>query len=208
MPLLALILGMKTATPLVAFVGVTSTIVIAWGSWRNIDLRSAWKLVLASAVGIPLGLVLLKAAPEGLVKGILGVSLVLFSLYNLARPRLVTVQRDEWAYLFGFLAGILGGAYNTNGPPIVLYGALRRWSPVQFRATLQGYFVPAGLMIWVGHALAGLWTLQVVQLYGLALPLVLIAIFLGGRLHSRIPAHRFERLLYVILIGLGILLLV
>ena len=44
---------------------------------------------------------------------------------------------------FGFFAGILGGAYNTNGPPVVIYGSLRKWSPATFRATLQGYFFMA-----------------------------------------------------------------
>jgi uncharacterized membrane protein YfcA len=208
MPLLALTLGMQTATPLVALVGVTSTIVIAWSSWQQIDLRAARKLLLGSIVGIPVGLLLLKAAPEGLVKGVLGFSLVGFSLYNLARPRLAALRRESWAYGFGFLAGVLGGAYNTNGPPVVLYGALRRWPPERFRATLQGYFVPAGLLIWIGHALAGLWTRRVLTLYVLALPLLLVTIPLGSRLHRRIPAQRFEQALYVLLIGLGGLLLV
>jgi hypothetical protein len=25
------------------------------------------------------------------------------------------------------IVAVLGGAYNTNGPPVVFYGALRRW---------------------------------------------------------------------------------
>jgi uncharacterized membrane protein YfcA len=91
---------------------------------------------------------------------------------------------------------------------VVLYGALRRWPPERFRATLQGYFVPAGLLIWIGHALAGLWTRRVLTLYVLALPLLLVTIPLGSRLHRRIPAQRFEQALYVLLIGLGGLLLV
>ena len=96
-----------------------------------------------------------------------------------------------------------------DGPicPLVLYGALRRWPPQRFRATLQGYFVPTSALIWVGHGLTGLWTDRVVQLYVLALPVLVLAIALGTRLHRRIPAHRFERLLYLVLIGLGGLLL-
>ena len=50
------------------------------------------------------------------------------------------------AWLFGFGAGVLGGAYGMNGPPLVAYGALRHWSPKRFRATLQGYFLPASLV--------------------------------------------------------------
>ena len=30
-----------------------------------------------------------------------------------------------------------------NGPPLAIYGSMRRWSAQHFRATLQGYFLPA-----------------------------------------------------------------
>jgi hypothetical protein len=112
------------------------------------------------------------------------------------------------AYLFGFIAGILGGAYNTNGPPIVMYGTLQRWSPERFRATLQGYFVPTGLLILLGHGAAGLWTPQVFWLFGCSFPLIMLGVFLGGRLNQAIPKARFERVLYFFLIGIGILLMV
>lgn len=208
MPLLTLTIGVQAATPLVALVGVTIALTIVGGSWRSIDIRATWRLILASLVGIPVGLFLLTSAPEEVVKGVLGALIILFSLYGLSHPTLPLLHRQNWAYGFGFVAGILGGAYNTNGPPVVIYGTLRRWPPIRFRATLQGYFLPTIIMIAVGHGLSGLWTFEVLQLYALALPLVLAAIFLGGKLNARIPAGRFERFLYVVLIVLGMLLLV
>jgi len=207
MPLLVLTVGVQTATPLVAFVMLTTTGVLLWGSWRHVDLHATRQLVLSSVVGIPVGVLLLKTAPEAWVKGPLGVFLILSSLYTLLRPPLRALERGGWAYVFGFVAGVLGGAYNTNGPPLVLYGALRRWSPEQFRATLQGYFVLATVMIWVGHGLSGLWTRRVVTLYLLSLPLVLLALVLGATLNHRLSAQRFDRLLCVMLLGLGLLLL-
>ncbi len=171
------------------------------------DFHATWQFVLSSVVGIPVGVLILKTAPEAWVKGLLGGVLIASSLYALLRPPLKRLERHGWAYVFGFVAGVLGGAYNTNGPPLVLYGTLRRWSPERFRATLQGYFVPATVMIWMGHGLSGLWTPWVMKLYVLSLPLVLLAIALGAKLNHRIPAKRFERLLCVILIGLGLLLL-
>ena len=44
------------------------------------------------------------------------------------------------AYLFGFVAGVLGAAYNTSGVVITIYATLRDWSPDRFRSTLQSYF--------------------------------------------------------------------
>jgi hypothetical protein len=42
------------------------------------------------------------------------------------------LQDDRLAWLFGFAAGVLGEAYGMNGPPLVVYGALR--SPLKVTA--------------------------------------------------------------------------
>ena len=207
MPLLTLIGGVQMATPLVALMALTIALTIVAKNWRSIDFYTTWRLVLASTVGIPLGLFILKNAPADPVKNTLGVILILFSLYRLSQPRLPAIYRPNWAYGFGLIAGILGGAYNTNGPPVVIYGTLHRWPPVSFRATLQGYFLPTALLIAAGHGLSGLWTTDVLTTFTLALPFILLAIYIGGKLNARIPAGRFENLLYMILILLGALLL-
>lgn len=205
MPLLAMLVGVKTATPVVAFAASTIALVILLGSWRDVDVRATWRLVVSSLAGIPFGLLLLKFAPEAYAKGVLGALLVAYGLYNLFAPRLPAVESDALAYVFGFAAGVLGGAYNTNGPPVVVYGALRRWPPESFRATLQGCFVLTGLMILAGHGLAGLWTPLVLKLYLWSLPAVLLAVFLGARLNRRIPRESFSRLVYAFLVVVGVL---
>jgi uncharacterized membrane protein YfcA len=208
MPLLAMLINLRTATPLVAFAASTISITILLGSWREVDFKAAWRLILSSLIGIPLGLYFLIHLPETLVKGVLGVVLILFGLYKLFDPRLPTYRNDLLAYVFGFLGGLLGGAYNTNGPPVVLYGALRGWSPESYRATLQAYFLPTGMTILIGHGLAGLWTPTVLKLYLYALPLILIAIFLGGRLNQYLSSEWFNRIIYAFLIVLGIILII
>jgi uncharacterized membrane protein YfcA len=207
MPLLVVTIGAQTATPLVAFMGFTIAITILSRNWRDVDIKAAWRLIVSSLVGIPLGILLLKEAPESLVNGILGVLLVLFGLYNLVTPRLPTLQWEGFAYIFGFVSGVLGGAFNTNGPPIVIYSTMRRWPPERFRATLQGYFFPSGIFLLSSHALAGLWTRDVLQSYAYSLPFILLAIFLGGKLNQRIPHGRFERFIHVFLILIGVYLL-
>jgi uncharacterized membrane protein YfcA len=207
MPLLALLVGLQVATPVVAFAASTIGITILLGHWRSVDVSSTWRLVAASLVGIPFGLVLLELAPEAYVKAALGALLILYGLYSLIAPRLPVVQGNWAAYVFGFVAGVLGGAYNTNGPPVVVYGALRRWPPEHFRATLQGCFLLTGLMILAGHGVAGLWTREVLRLYLYSLPAILLAIYLGAKLNRRIARETFSRAVYVFLIVMGALFL-
>jgi len=207
MPLLALVVGMQTATPLVAFVASTIALTVLLSKWRAVDVKDAWRLILLSLIGIPFGLVLLKLAPEHLVKAIMGGLLIAYGLYSLIAPRLPTIQNENSAYLFGFVAGVLGGAYNTNGPPVVMYGMLRRWPPEHFRATLQCYFLFTGLSILAGHGIAGLWTVSVLRLYLYSVPAILLAIYTGEKISRRIPKETFSRVVYVFLIAMGALFL-
>jgi uncharacterized protein len=207
MPLLTLMIGLPTATPLVALVATTLTVLMLGSSWRKIDLRSTWRLLGAAALGVPIGVLLVRLAPAALVTRALGVMLIAFGLFSLFRPALITLAHPSWSYLFGFLAGVLGSAYNTAGPPMVLYSAAQRWPPARFRATMQGVFLPISLLVLLSHALAGLWSPWVFELYALSLPLMLLAIWLGEQLSRRIAEHRFDRLVYGALVVLGLLLL-
>ena len=192
MPLLTLILGIHIATPLFALVASTVALIIVLSSWQSIDIKAAWQLVIATIVGIPFGILLLKVAPERIVIKALGVFLIVFGIYRLTRSELPRLTNQRWAYLFGFIAGILGSAYNTNGPPIVIYGTMQRWNPERFRATLQGYFLPSGLVIIASHGLTNLWTIEVFRLYLFAFPVVLIATLIGSKLNQLIPLQRFD----------------
>jgi uncharacterized protein len=197
-PLLALTMPVQVAAPL--------AVVVVIQDWRNVHVRSAGWLVLSTLFGIPLGLLLLKTVPESVVKSILGVFIIAFAIYSLA-GRKPELHNDRLAPLFGFIAGILGGAYGMNGPPLVVYGVLRRWQPTQFRATLQGYFLIASIVGMAGYAITGLWTRTVSNYFVLSLPLALIAIFLGRVIHRRLSRSGFLISVNVGLALIGVLLL-
>jgi hypothetical protein len=73
---------------------------------------------------------------------------------------------------------------------------------------MQGYFLPTGLTILIGHGLAGLWTPTVLRLYGYALPVIVAAVIAGGWVNKRIAAHRFHRVVYGFLVVVGFILIV
>ena len=208
MPLLALVIGIQVATPLVAMGASTIAFTILLKSWRKVEIKAAWRLVIATWIGIPLGIFFLKAAPEILVKSLLGILLMGFGAYNLFIPDLPKLLNEKWALVTGLIAGILGGAYNTNGPPVVIYGMLRRWDPEKFRATLQGYFLPTGFAILITHGLAGMWTTQVVRLYGYSIPIIIGAVLLGEKVNLLIPQGKFDKIIYGFLVVIGVFLII
>ncbi len=220
MPLLTLFMGVKTATPLVALMTTTTTAALLWQNRRNVELGSVWRLIVAAVVGVPIGVYFLRVVPEMIVTKGLGIILILFGAYFLAQPvlfrkgegnspsPLLRLQDERWAYAFGLMAGILGGAYTVGGPPVIMYGTMRGWSPEQFRAGVQSSYLPISILTLISHGISGLWTPQVVQTYLLVIPVGLIATTLGNRLSHRLPAQQFRVLVYGLLVVLGILMVV
>lgn len=201
-PLLALHIPITVAAPLAVLVSVLVAGVIVVQDWRKVEVRSAAWLVVSALLGIPLGLLLLTQGNDHFVKTILAILIAGFSIYSLTAKSRLHLQKDHpmWLLCSGFCSGILGGAYGMNGPPLAVYGSLRRWSPQHFRATLQGYFLPASLLGLIGYAVAGLWLPVVTRYFLLSIPGVLVAILIGRALNHRLSGDGFFRYVYIGLI--------
>src|SRR3954471_20017992 len=207
-PLLALFIPVEVAAPVAVLVSVTVAGLVLIQDWRHVHAGSAGRLILSTMFGIPFGLLLLTTVAEPVVKAALAVIIIAFSAYCLAGRSRFELRDDRLAWLFGFGAGVLGGAYGMNGPPLVAYGAMRRWSPERFRPTLQGYFLPASLVGMVGYGMAGLWVPAVTRYYLASLPVVLAATALGRVLNRRLDGRRFLLYVHVGLVVIGVVLLI
>ena len=198
------------AAPLAVLLSITIAAVVVVQDWRKIHLRSTIWLVLPTLAGIPIGLALLASGHQRLAKAGLAAVIIAFSAYFLfgRAPFHLRHESRRWLLACGFCAGVLGGAYGMNGPPLVIYGSIRRWPAQQFRATLQAYFLPASLLGMAGYWLAGLWVHSVTHYYLISLPIVLPAIILGRFIHHRLPANVFMRYVYLGLGATGTLLLI
>jgi uncharacterized membrane protein YfcA len=213
-PLLAFYIPLEQAAPLAVLVSITIAAIVVVQDWKKIHLRSTAWLVLSTLAGIPLGLRLLTSSHQSAVKAALGAIIIVFSVYSsiglmLGREPL-ELQHDSrrWLLACGFLAGVLGGAYGMNGPPLVVYGTMRRWSAQHFRATLQGYFLPASIIGMIGYWLAGLWVPAVTHYYLVSLPVTLLGVVIGRVINHRMQGETFLKYIYFGLAGIGVLLLV
>lgn len=206
-PLLALIIPVRIATPIAVFASVVVASFVVLRDWRHIHFRSVGWLIASTLFGIPLGLLLLKTVPEPVTDFVLACIIILYSGFSLFHPRRFLLKDDRLAWVFGFFAGITGGSYGMNGPPLAIYGTLKGWSPERFRATLQGYFLPASILGLGGYGLTGLWTSEVSRLSLWSLPVIMMGIFFGRRLNRRIDPRRFNFIIHGFLIFVATILL-
>lgn len=207
MPLLALLpVSLHTSASLVGLAGLTVAALSLTARTREVDVHAFVRLSIGTVLGIPLGLALLLLVPASVTSTVLGVLLVLYGGWSLNRSSVVARVGRGWAYPTGVAAGALGAAYNFNGVPVVVFATLRRWSPGRFRGTLQAHFLFSGVLVVAGQALGGVWTAELPRLFALSLPAVGLATWAGHVLHGRIPAARFARYVYLLVLCLGVLL--
>jgi hypothetical protein len=207
MALLPDLVGIRVATPLVALVAEVFEVYMLLRYHHSMKVRTIWPIVAAALVGIPFGLLFLKRVDENLVLRVLGALIVGYPLYALSGLRLPELKRRRWRYGAGFLAGLLGGAYNVSGPPVILYGTARRWPPMEFKANLQGFFVFSSFFTLLGHFISRNITPQVWENFWISLPALVIGGLLGTSLDRFLNPERFRKIVLVVLVILGVRLI-
>ncbi len=206
MPLITLLVGLPTAAPLVALAGLTVYTINLIRYHQAINVREVLRLGAASALGVPVGIWLLSTVNETLVRQALGLTLIAYAIYALVRPVTTHLPSGKWVYPAGFIAGCLGGAYNTPGPPAIIYGSLRRWPKDEFRAVLQALFFVNGVIVVASHCIAHHVTTTILALYSCAAPAILLGILAGSRVDRKIDSAGFRTVVTVMILALGLLL--
>jgi hypothetical protein len=207
MPLLAALLGLQTAAPLVALIGVAAEGVLLVRYRLSVNRKMVLRLLLPSLFGIPLGVLALREIGEAIMLTILGVFILVYAVYALWNPGIPSPKGAGWAYGAGFLAGLLGGAYNTAGPPVIVYGDSQRWMRSEFKGNLQGFFLFNSIFLVLTHWFAQNYTSAIWRDFLLALPALALGVLGGLWLDGRMDADKFRKLVLLLLIVIGIALI-
>lgn len=181
-----------------------------WKLRRALHFNRLLPFIAGSAVGIPAGIVVLRWASPAELRIAVGVLLILFSLYNLARPKLTEVK-NAGALLdggVGVLNGILGGSTGLGGILPTIWCGMRGWPKDEQRAVFQPTAVATFLMIiiWLGGA--GAVTADMLRLFVIGLPALIAGSWLGWKLYGRIDEATFRNIVLGLLFASGVTLVV
>jgi uncharacterized protein len=206
--LLPFLIPPAMAVPLITVYSAIFALVMAVQLRHDVVWSRLADLLLGSALGAPLGVWILTILSPGMLRRLIGVVLIVVVVIEL---RGISPQRlggRGWGWGAGFLAGLLGGAVGTPGPPVVLYAAAQGWKPRPLKATLQTFFVANQAVVLAGYWWAGLLTPEVMGLVvAFALPAV-AGVALGMHFFTRLDHLRFRRLVFALLLITGCILCV
>ncbi len=212
-PLMGLVVPMKVLIPAWTLLGVGAGVTLLGRDSRNIAWSEVAKVLPTCMLGVLLGIYLFSVIDGVWLQRGLGVLVVLYGGYSLwATFRPIAKPRGPaWllAAAMGFGGGVVGATFGTLASLFfAIYFDATRLAKEAFRATMSAVL----LVLTVGRGI-GYWTVdqyssEVLLTFAIALPMMLLGIFVGDRIHTSLSDTAFRRTICAILMVSGAALLV
>jgi uncharacterized membrane protein YfcA len=207
-PLLALFLPLKFVVPLILLLDFTASIVIGGLHFKRVKWNEIGLLIPFGVVGVIVGTSLLVKLPPGPMLLALAGFVFIFALRSVLNIRGDKPISRGWAVPAALTGGTVGALFGTGGPPYVIYLTHRIHDKSDLRATFSALFFTEGLTRIASFLIVGLLlSSQVWIAYVAALPLMLGALYLGGRVHVGLSQPQMTRLVGVLLLVSSVSLL-
>ncbi len=213
MPLLALVIPMKVLVPAWTLMGIASSLTVLGRDWAYVVVRDLSRILPACVLGIGLGLYVFATLDTDTLARGLGITIVLYGAYSVwtgggadrAPPRSPRIVGP----LSGLLGGITGATFGTMASLFfAVYLDALRVTKVEFRATMSALLLTLCTVRGIGYYAVGEFSVEALVLFAAGMPLMLLGMFLGDRIHARISEAIFLRLVGAILIVSGVALLI
>jgi uncharacterized membrane protein YfcA len=200
---------LQTATLIIAF-GLLVQGIAVWKLRHALNWSRLWPFLLGAAFGVPLGVAILRWADVAQIQIGVGLFLMLYSAYGLARPTLAPVRSGGAALDtgVGFLNGVLGGATGFAGILVTIWSGLRGWPKDVQRTVFQPVGVATFAMtaLWLGAE--GAISADTGKLFLMGLPVLVAGTWLGLKLYGRLDEASFRRVVLLLLLLSGCLLVI
>jgi len=204
LPLLVMVLEIKTVIPFIVLTATTMNLVLLVQLRRFVRWDRVRPLLIGALPGVVLGSFFLSRVDENGLRLALGGVLILYAVYGVfSRPSPRGVP-ETWAYILGFLAGGLGGAFGIAGPPLVAYVSMQPWDKHEVKAFLQAVFVLSGIAMLASYAFMGLITRPVLTYFALSLPVLFLGWWAGSFMYGRISETLYRKAVLVLLGCMGV----
>lgn len=198
-PMMSALYGPKIGAASFLLTDFVTGIVFSLGVWRLAVWREIVPLALSGAIAAQFGTLILQYAdPANLRWTMAALVLVIVAVLSTGwryhgRPMLIVTL------LVGAAAGLMGGAVQIFGPPVVLFWLSSMASPAVVRANFVVFFAIMAAALVVTYVWFGLITPDVIALAAFVAPAHILAMFAGSRLFHIASEQTYRRTAYVII---------
>jgi uncharacterized protein len=212
MPLLALVVPIKILVPVWTLLGLASSLAIIGKDRKHIALKTFAAFIPWCVLGVVVGLYFFttldaRTLARGLGLLVLGYAAYVISTTLRVQPESRTVPR-LLSPLAAWLSGVVGAVFGTMATVFfAMYLDARSMAKTAFRATMSAMLLTLCVLRGIGYYAVGEFTREVWIAFAMALPLMLIGIWAGDRIHVKLSELAFKRLVCVVLVICGVPLL-
>ncbi|HUJ87011.1 MAG TPA: sulfite exporter TauE/SafE family protein [Burkholderiales bacterium] len=209
MPLLAQMLPLKFAVPLMLLLDLTAFALFGARLRRGIRFDEIGWLAAFMLAGMVLGLTLLIRVSEQRLLAGLGLFVLAYAAYGLTRRGVPPALARAWCGPIGLAGGALSAMFGTGGVLFAIFNSGRIRDKGELRATNAATIMASSLVRVVLFGATGLLSQDGLVACALLLaPAVIAGVLIGNRLHAAVPAAAVVRVVYLLLVIAGLSLLV
>ena len=201
-PVLSLMLPLTVAVPLVVILDYLASAGQGVSLRQSIQWGEISRLIVPALIGVSVGLLIFHNADADLLPRFLGGFIFLYALYALWGPKIPRVS-SWWAVPAAVSGGTVGTLFGTGGPFYVSYLKARQLDKTAFRATFACIFLLDGTARVTGYLGTAVIDIQLLVLLAMSLPVMILGMYLGGKIHTSLSAEVFTRGISILLLASG-----
>jgi len=210
-PIMTLVMPARQAIGLVLPILMFADVFAVAFHWRKWDIKLVLLLIPGAILGVTVGTIFLTNAPGDLLRKILGVIVLIFSIYKLLESRIlgsINYKVKNWhGIAFGTVTGFSSSLAHTGGPPVSIYLLLQDIKPRMFIATSALFFM---ILNWIKvpyYFYADMFNFEKLADFAWMLLIVPAGVLMGRWFSVRVSKKVFERII-VIFLGIAGLMLI
>lgn len=192
------------------FGALTGQLLAAFTVRRKYHLATVLPFLLGGIVGIPIGVSILPRLDVHLFKLCLGFVLVIWCPIMLFSSRIPPIRRGGRLAdaVVGAIGGIMGGIGGFTGIAPTLWCTLRGFDKDKQRVVIQNFNLGALLVTMAVYVGTGIITRDMLPMFAIVAPAMLIPTLLGTRVYIGISDIAFRRIVLTLLTCSGVAMLV
>ena len=207
-PLLSMLLPIQVLIPAMILFNFLASLYLLFQIKVKLQARYFIPMFLASLAGIPIGVYALQNLDEMLLRLVVGLVIVVFTLLLFFRRNHEPRHKNKPIVFAGFLSGMLGSSVSLSGPPIAMAMNNKGYKKNKFRANFAIFGVLSSLFTAVTYFLKGIIQVASLKFTVYFFPLLLVGSQLGNRWARRIKNEKFRRIVLAVNFATGLAVLI